>query len=292
MELKQRLQRVLQILEDSERIGAMSDLEKDMVLADLREAYSEVKFGVALDESRETRAESVAPVLPTHTQEPEPTSEPEIEDTETENDEPEMEFEIIFNEEDDEEETEVEDEELRVESEIETETEIEIPEVETEVVEELAVEEPMVEEPVVQPISEPISQEKTVVEQIPSEYNFQRSTPARSAILSLYEDAAPIVGEQFREQPSVADVIACPKGVAESTPIYSLRESIGVADKFMLIRELFDGDIESYDAAIDALEGIATFEDCVIFITENFTWRAQSEGTKFMMELLQRKYNA
>ena len=112
-----------------------------------------------------------------------------------------------------------------------------------------------------------------------------------SAILSLYEDApAPVIGEQFHEKPSVADSIACPKGVAESAPVSSLRGAIGVADKFMLVRELFDGDADAYERAIDALEEQASFDDCVIYISENFAWRAQAEGTKFMMELLQRRY--
>ena len=292
MELKQRLQRVLQILEDSERAGAISDLEKDIVLADLREAYSEVKFGNVLDERQEVRDESVAPVLPV--------SELETDESEEDVDEPEMEFEIIFNEEDDEE--EIESGESKVENEIETATE---PEAETVVAQEIEI--PVAEQPIEQPevveveqpiIGQPIAEQpiieerKTVAEELASAYDFQRSTPTRSAILSLYEDAAPVVGEQFREQPSVADVIACPKGVAEVAPVTSLRNAIGVADKFMLIRELFDGDGEAYDAAIDSLEGINSFEDCVIFITENFSWRAQSDGTKFMMELLQRKFNA
>ena len=296
MELKQRLQRVLQILEDSERAGAISDLEKDIVLADLREAYSEVKFGNILDERQEVRDESVAPVLPV--------SELETNESEEDVDEPEMEFEIIFNEEDDEE--EIESGESKVENETETETETATePETETVVAQEIEI--PIAEQPIEQPevveVEQPIigqsiaeqpiiEERKTVAEELASAYDFQRSTPTRSAILSLYEDAAPVVGEQFREQPSVADVIACPKGVAEVAPVTSLRNAIGVADKFMLIRELFDGDVEAYDAAIDSLEGINSFEDCVIFITENFSWRAQSEGTKFMMELLQRKFNA
>jgi hypothetical protein len=70
-----------------------------------------------------------------------------------------------------------------------------------------------------------------------------------------------------------------------------LRSAIGVADRFMLIRELFDGDAESYNRAIDALDAQPTFDDCLIYIAEHYSWRADREGTKFMMELLQRKFN-
>ena len=118
------------------------------------------------------------------------------------------------------------------------------------------------------------------------------STPKRSALLSLYEDdPKPVLGEQFHEALSVADTIACPKGVAESTPVVSLREAIGVADKFMLIRELFGGDADAYEQAVEMLDKQSSFDDCIIYISENYTWSPNAEGAKMMMELLQRKYN-
>ena len=294
MELKLRLQRVLQIVEETERVGAMSDLERDIILTELREAYSEVKFGAECVEQK-AEHEVVAPVVP----QPEPEPQPEVEDGEE--DEPEVEFEIIYNEEDDEEESD----------EVENETPIVEPAP-------VAVPEPIAEPaPVVAP--EPVVEQKPIVEPAPvveerpqaavveervveaknieqknlaSELSAFSSTPRRSAILSLYEESVPVVGEQFHETPSVADAISCPKAVAESAPLKSLRDAIGVADKFMLIRELFGGDNDAYEATIETLDKQPSFDDCVIYIAENCSWRAQSEGTKFMMELLQRKYNA
>ena len=80
--------------------------------------------------------------------------------------------------------------------------------------------------------------------------------------------------------------------MAESAPIASLHGAIGLADKFLLIHELFGGDSEAYDRTINALDSQSSFDDCVIYIAENFTWSPNSEGTKLIMELLQRKYNA
>ena len=229
MELKMRLQRMLQIVEEAERTGALSDIERDILLAELREAYSELKFGEVSVE----RVES--------------------------------------------EELRVESEELRVESEIEVpiETPIETP----------------IEAPVETPVETPTVVEPAVAE-APTTPIVQPASPKRSALLSLYEDEpTPVLGEQFHEAPSLADTIACPKGVAESAPVASLREAIGVADKFMLIRELFDGDGDAYERAIDNLEAQASLDDCIIYISENYNWRAQSEATQRVMELLQRKFN-
>ncbi len=256
MNLKDRLQRMLQIVEESERVGALSDLERDILLNDLREAYAELKFGITENENRKTESDdfSVVPTTPTEEikSEPEPAVEPEVEA----DDEPEVEVKIIFDEEENDE---------------------EVP----------AVAEPVVAEPAVaeSAVAEP------AIAETPNTPNAS-IPPKRSPLLSLYEDEPmPILGEQFHEKPSVADTIACPKGVAESAPVTSLRDAIGVADKFMLIRELFAGDAVAYDSAIEALDKQASFDDCIIFIAEHYAWAPNSQATKLVMDLLQRKYN-
>ena len=355
---------MLQILEDVERAGVMSDLEKDMILADLREAYSEVKFGVVLSENN-------APAQ----------TEPEAEEI----GEPEMEVEILFAEEDDadaqedptteagaepiaeveaiavaetapevapevtpepatepenvaEPEESAEEEssvapmavplaavaatatvaETAAETTVGVATSIVEPIAESaaEPIAEAVVEAPVVEAaapilepvveqvveaPAVEPVAEPIV-EKPIEAETPamddelSIVNSQLSAnkPHRNAILSLYEEAPTVVGEQFRDNStSVADMIASTTmGVASVAPIASLRGAIGVADKFMLVQDLFGGDDAAYDLAINTLDSLPSFDDCVIFISENYAWSPSSDGAKFMMELLQRKYNA
>jgi hypothetical protein len=150
--------------------------------------------------------------------------------------------------------------------------------------------------PVVEPTIIPTIPEEPAVEEKPAVEEelsaLQTPSPAKKAILSLYDDApTPILGEQFHEAPSIADVISAPKGVADVAPIESLRSAIGVADKFMIVRELFGGDTEAYDKAINALEAQPSFDDCIIYISENYAWSPNSDGTKLLMELLNRKYN-
>ena len=126
MEVKARLQRALQILEDAERVEMLSDIERDILLTELREAYAELKYS---DERRETKDERqsnvedesvveksaeesvvelpiapIAPITPTE----------EEQEEEQEETEPEVEVELIFNEEEDE---ETENGELKTENE-------------------------------------------------------------------------------------------------------------------------------------------------------------------------------
>ena len=231
MNLKLRLQRMLQIVEESERVGALADIEQDILLNELREAYTELKFGQT--ENGKRKAENEVAVEPAVA---------------------------------------------------------ELPTTPIAPIEEESVAESAVAELPITPIV-PI-EEESVAELPIAPTTPITPTPKRSALLSLYEDESkPVLGEQFHDAPSVADTIACPKGVAESTPVVSLREAIGVADKFMLIRELFDGDAEAYDKAIAALEAQPSFDDCVIYIAEHYAWSSNSAAAKLVMELLERKYN-
>ena len=91
---------------------------------------------------------------------------------------------------------------------------------------------------------------------------------------------------------TLADTIAAPTALGEeisNRSIRSLRQGIGLNDKFLMIRDLFDGDSEAYDDTIDALDSFDDFDDCLIYIAENFAWNADSEGAKFIMQLLERK---
>ena len=292
MEVKDRLQRALQILDAAERVEVLSDIERDILLTELREAYAELRFGKTENGKRKTENETdvseaqavepaveesveksvaelpvvpIAPITPTE----------EEQDEEQEETEPEVEVELIFNEEEDE---ETENGEIAEPNEEVAEPNEEVAEP-NEVVAEKNEE-----------VAE--SSEEVAEDQNLSTLHSPLLTPKRSALLSLYEDTpTPVLGEQFHESPSVADTIACPKGVADSAPVASLREAIGLADKFMLIRELFDGNAEEYDNAIATLDKQPSFDDCIIYISENYTWSPSSAATKLVMELLERKYN-
>ena len=69
----------------------------------------------------------------------------------------------------------------------------------------------------------------------------------------------------------------------------SLRDAIGINDKFLLIRDLFAGDDHEYEKAIAKLDSFDNLDDCLIYIAENYAWNPNSEGAKFMMQLLERK---
>ena len=99
-----------------------------------------------------------------------------------------------------------------------------------------------------------------------------------------------VLGESVESVTTIADTIVAQPSVGESTAVNSLREAITVGHKFMLIRDLFDGDNALYDKTIDELDKMDNLDDSIIYIAENFAWRPSSEGAKLIVDLLQRKY--
>lgn len=91
---------------------------------------------------------------------------------------------------------------------------------------------------------------------------------------------------------TLADTLVTPAALGDEmnhSKIRSLREGIGLNDKFLMIRDLFDGDDEAYDEAISELDTMETMDDCMIHIIENYAWNPDTEGSKFIMQLLERK---
>lgn len=93
---------------------------------------------------------------------------------------------------------------------------------------------------------------------------------------------------------TLADTIAPPRDMASelrrSERVTDLRRAIGINDKFLMIRDLFGGDAAAYEAAIGTLNDFDDFDECMIHIAENYAWNANSDGAKFLMELLERKF--
>ena len=78
----------------------------------------------------------------------------------------------------------------------------------------------------------------------------------------------------------------------QSKPISDLRNSIGLNEKFLFIKELFKGRPEQYNQCIDELNRSASFEGAISYIKENYSWEEDSEVYEKLVNLLKRKHQA
>lgn len=94
---------------------------------------------------------------------------------------------------------------------------------------------------------------------------------------------------------TLGDTIVPPRDVASelrrSEPVTDLRKAVGINDRFLMIRDLFDGDAAAYEAAVETFNGFSDLDECLIHIAEHYTWNANSDGAKLLMELLERKFS-
>ena len=79
------------------------------------------------------------------------------------------------------------------------------------------------------------------------------------------------------------------KPTAAFNRIPEIRKAIGLNDKFLMIRDLFGGDVNLYEDTITHLDQFEDLDECMIFIVENFRWNPDSEGAKLLVSLIERK---
>ena len=159
---------------------------------------------------------------------------------------------------------------------------------EEEVDEEVVPEEPEVEEDIEEEVMVVLDDEgdEAEIEEI-AEGEVEAETESES------EPQKVVLGDiLLNEQPTVADNLA-EQGVVDvataASAVLSLRSTIGVNDKYILMRDLFAGDNDYYNQAIDALDSFDSLDEAMLYIYDNFRWNPNCEGARLLMELLARK---
>lgn len=101
-----------------------------------------------------------------------------------------------------------------------------------------------------------------------------------------------VVGETFRKERSLNDVMSDNKVESKLTngPISSLRASIGLNDRFLFIREIFDNNAEKYNTVIDKLDKLETIQEAVEYLKSNLSLEKNDTSMKFV-DLLKRRFS-
>lgn len=168
----------------------------------------------------------------------------------------------------------------------EEEERVEEPAEELEAEENVAAEEPE------EPMAEPEAEEEVMdvafeeeLEEVGSEEEPQivlEEAPATVVLGDVLTSEQVTLADNLAEQ-QVVDVAAA------AGASLSLRESIGVNDRYILLRDLFAGDSSYYEEAIEKLDSFESLDEAMLYIYDNFHWNPNSEGARLLMELLARK---
>jgi hypothetical protein len=75
----------------------------------------------------------------------------------------------------------------------------------------------------------------------------------------------------------------------QNKPIGDLTKAIGINDKFLFTKELFNGNAELYARSIRQLNEYTDINDALIYIQENFSWDEKNEAANQLIDLVRRK---
>ena len=134
------------------------------------------------------------------------------------------------------------------------------------------------------PQSEPIAEEPVVL---------AVSAAERIAAAQTEGQTTQVLGEVIGAgTTTLADAVAASQPQVQTVQndrVGSLRSSIGINDRFILIRDLFGGDGEAYDKAIDEIDAFDDFNECLVHIATEYRWNPNSDGARMIMDLITRK---
>ena len=78
-------------------------------------------------------------------------------------------------------------------------------------------------------------------------------------------------------------------------PINDLTKEIGINERFLLTENLFNGDIEAYNDAIDSLNNFSNSEDALKYfrqdLAKKLNWNLKKTQVKRFIKLVERRYN-
>jgi hypothetical protein len=146
------------------------------------------------------------------------------------------------------------------------------------------------------PIAEPVKEEPKAAK--PSKTSVHGQTAASTG--NLFTAPSTSIADKYKDETkSLYDTISAPNtntSYAEKLqqkPITDLVKSIGLNEKFLLIRELFDGNGDEYNEAIQLLNNFSTLTqafDYLDVLKQKFGWDESSDASLKLFDMIRRKY--
>ena len=80
------------------------------------------------------------------------------------------------------------------------------------------------------------------------------------------------------------------QGSLFGTMVEDIRQAISLGDRFLFQRELFDGNGELMQQALDELNELYTLNEALEYINEHFEWDKDSTAAQLFENVLKRRF--
>lgn len=101
-----------------------------------------------------------------------------------------------------------------------------------------------------------------------------------------------VMGEKFHKERTLNDTLGetkAPDSKLTNGPITSLKAAIGLNDRFLFTREIFNNNSAKYNEVIDNLDKMDQIQEAVEYLRANLTMQKNEASMKFV-ELLKRRF--
>lgn len=130
-----------------------------------------------------------------------------------------------------------------------------------------------------QPIEEELVAEKTEEVQLNEE--------------EVKDEANHRLGDSFSKEKSVNEVLAGDSNKLEhkisNSPVASIKAAIGINDRYQYIRELFEGNADTFSKAVSELDELNSINEAVTYLQQNYKWKKNDTSLKFV-SLIKRRF--
>ena len=135
--------------------------------------------------------------------------------------------------------------------------------------------------------------EKIEVEKVP-EKPIEPQQPKEQSILDIEQKES--IAEKFQgKRKFMTDSLSNQikeKPVAsklQAKPVDDITKEIGVHDRFMFTKELFNGDSNLFEDTLNKVNQFNDIADALIYLQENFNWNENNKAANKFIELVRRK---
>lgn len=119
-----------------------------------------------------------------------------------------------------------------------------------------------------------------------------REIPKPEDVISDDTHEKKLVGDKYHEVRSLNDTIGENKSMDSKiahSPITSLKAAIGLNDRFLFIREIFNNNSAKYNEVIDRLDQMDQIQEAVEYLRANLNMQKNEASMKFV-DLLKRRF--
>lgn len=147
-----------------------------------------------------------------------------------------------------------------------------------------------------EPENKPEPQKKDVIarEDTPTEEShFEKEVNKDSAPAEAKQNST--IGESIsREIPSVADKIGTTKDSSNilliGKPVGDINKAIGLNDRFLFQRELFNNSNSAMSQTINQLNELRNYDEAISFLKSNYNWDFEDNTVDSFLKTVQRKF--